>query len=189
MEKHSEDRLEPEVELGDEPEQPTSSLKQPGFTQCSFLKKWGVVPIFFIGLVILALGLWVFLPAGIFSIKKLEESPEFKALKEEVQKLRSETSPLKNEIQSLQAEQKAIQEQVAALKDKTTVLAKKIESQGEKKASSKAVLYKIKKGDTVASIANKFQVRPEDIRRWNHLSSKSFPKPGKTITVYPHSDS
>jgi LysM repeat protein len=186
MDMHREDRLEPEVEVGHEPEQFSSSSRQPGVSQQSFLKKWGLIPTFLVGLVILALGLWMFLPPGMFSNKKQEESPEFKALKEEAKKLRSETSLLKNDIQSLQAEQKAFQEQLAAFKDKITVLAKKSESQDEKKASPRAIVYKIKKGDTLGSIAKKFQVRPEDIRRWNGLSSKSIPKPGKITTVYPH---
>ncbi|MBA4392198.1 MAG: hypothetical protein C0407_01465 [Desulfobacca sp.] len=189
MEKQREDRLEPEVEVEHEPEQFSFSSRQPVATRRSSLKNWGLVPIFLVGLVILGLGLWMFLPPGSFSIKKQEESAEFKALKEEVQKLRSETSPLKSEIESLKAEQKAFQEQLGALKDKITILVKKTESQGEKKASLKAVGYTIKKGDTISSIANKFQVLPEDIRRWNRLPSKNIPKPGKTITIYPHTDS
>jgi LysM repeat protein len=189
MEKYSEDRIEPEVEVGQDSEQFPSASSHLGATRRSSQVKWGLVPIVLIGLMILALGLWMFLPPGIFSAKKQEESPEFKALKEEVLRLRSETSPLKNAIQSLQAEQKALQEQITTLKDQLTILTKKIESQGDKKASPKATFYKIQKGDTLISIAKKFQVRPEEIRRWNHLPSKALPKPGQTITVYPHIDS
>ncbi len=189
MEKNREDRIEPEVEVGHEPEQISSSSRHPGVRRPSSMKKLGLVPVFLIGLVILALGLWMFLPPGILSNNKPEESPEVKALKEEVQRLRSEISPLKNDLQALQAEQKALQERLAALKDDLTGLAKKTETQGDKKASPKAIVYKIQKGDTFSSIAKKFQVRPEDIRRWNRLPSKRIPKPGKTITVYPQTDS
>lgn len=189
MEKHNEDRLEPEVEVEHESEYLSGPSSQMGATRHSPQKKWGVVPIGLVGLVILALGLWIFLPPGFFSDKKQEESLEFITLKDEVLKLRSEISPLKNAIQSLQAEQKGLQEQLTGLKDKLTVLEKKTETQGGRKASPKATLYKIQKGDTVGSIAKKFQVRPEDIRRWNHLPSKGLPKPGKTITIYPHTDS
>ncbi|MFH0786372.1 MAG: LysM peptidoglycan-binding domain-containing protein [Pseudomonadota bacterium] len=189
MEKHREDRIEPEVEVGHEPEQLSSSSRHPGGARRSSMKKWGLAPVFLIGLVILALGLWIFLPPGILSVKEPEESPEVKALKEEVQKLRSEISPLKNDLQALQSEQKALQERLAALKDDLTGLAKKTETQGEKKASPKAIVYKIQKGDTLRSIARKFKVRPEDIRHWNRLPSKRIPKPGKTITVYPQTDS
>lgn len=189
MEKHHEDRIEPEVEVGHEPEQLSSSSRHPGVTRPTSLKKLGLVPIILVGLVILALGLWIFLPPGILSNKQQEGSTEVKALKEEVQKLRSEISPLKNDLQALQTEQKALQERLAALKDDLTGLAKKTEAQGDKKASPKAIVYKIQKGDTLRSIAKKFKVRPEDIRHWNRLPSKRIPSPGKTITVYPQPDS
>jgi LysM repeat protein len=177
------------VEVVHDPEQLSSSYRQFETTQRSSGKIWGIVTLSIAGLCIIALGLWIFLPLGIFTLPKPEESPEFKALKEEVQKLRSEISPLKNELQTLRSEQKASQEQLVALNEKITALTKKAESKGEPKTPKKAIVYKIKQGDTLNSIAKKYQVHPEDIRRWNQLSAKTLPPPGKTITIYSPNDS
>ncbi len=186
-----EERKEPKVEVAHEPDECSSSSGYQGRTHPASSKKWLFIPIILVGLVVLALGLWMVLPPGFIPTQKQSESPEFKALKEEVQKLKGESSPLKNEIQSLQEGQKglegqvkALQEQATAIKEQLTVLAKKPETHGVKKAAPKATTYKIKKGDTFNSIAQKFHVQPDDIRHWNRLSSKNKPQPGQTITIY-----
>ncbi len=184
MEKYQEDRLEPEVGVIHEPEDYPSSPGYPKITRPPSKKKGVLVSIILVGVAFLAMGLWMILPAKFIPFQKQSESPEFKALKEEVQKLRAEADPLKKEIQSLQEGQKTLQEQVTALKDQLTVLAKKTEGLGEKKAAPRAILYKTQKGDTLNSIANKFHVRPEEIRRWNRLPSKGKPQPGQNITIY-----
>lgn len=189
MEKHGEDRLEPEVEVIHEPEPHSSSGRSFEATRPSLIKKWGIPTIVLAGLAIAGIGLWMFFPPGIFSPKKPEDSPEFKALTEAVQKLNSETTPLKNEIQTLRTEQKAIQEQLTALSEKLSVLTKKTENRTDNKKSKKSIIHKIKKGDTISSIAQKYQVQPEDIRRWNHLPPKTNPKPGRKITIFFPSES
>lgn len=42
--------------------------------------------------------------------------------------------------------------------------------------------YKVRKGDTLITVADRFGVSVEDLRRWNHLSSNAV-KPGRTLTV------
>ena len=49
--------------------------------------------------------------------------------------------------------------------------------------SKKPVSYKVRKGDTVASIADDFGVPPEKIRRWNHLSGNVV-KQGRLLRIY-----
>lgn len=49
--------------------------------------------------------------------------------------------------------------------------------------SSRVVRYKVRKGDTIASIADDFGVRPEQVRKWNHLSSNSV-RPGRLLRVH-----
>lgn len=184
MENHHEDRLEPEVEVIHEPEAYSSSSGYRGITRPPSSKKWILIPIILIGIVFLAMGLWMVLPTEFSLFKGSAESPEFKTLQAEVQKLRTESDLLKKEIQSLQEAQKALQEQVTALKDQLTVLAKKTETMGEKKPVPRAILYKSQKGDTLNSIAKKFHVHPEEIRRWNRLPLKSQPQPGQKLTIY-----
>jgi LysM repeat protein len=193
MEPHEEDRKEPEVEVNQESDEYSSpsGFKKP---KRSFaFKKWLLVPIFILGATLLAFGLWMISQSGVFSGKKQPEIPELNALRTEIQKLKDEIAPLKNEFQFLKEEQKAIQEwtkalqgQVTALKDqqKLTILAKKKDSQGDKKPRPKVIVYKIQKGDTLASIAKKFRVVQDDLRNWNRLPSKGNLKPGQTITIY-----
>jgi|WetSurMetagenome_2_1015567.scaffolds.fasta_scaffold397713_2 LysM repeat protein len=193
MEPPIEDRMEPEVEIGHEPDEygSSSGFQRPRPPKPSFLKKLGIGLIVLAVLALLVLGTWVALPPGMFSNKPPGESPEYRAMKAELVKLRGETDLLKKEIQSLQEGQKTAQDQLGSLREQLKVLKenqaqleKKAESPAVKKKESPAVTYKVKKGDTLKSIARKFQVQPEDIRRWNHLSGKSQPKVGEKITIY-----
>ena len=184
MENHHEERLEPEVEVIHEPEAYSTSSGYQKITRPPSSKKWVLIPSILIGIVFLATGLWIVLPSEFSPFKGPAESPEFNALKAEVQKQKAEADPLKKEIQSLQEAQKGLQEQVTALKGQLTVLAKKTEATAEKKSAPKAILYKSQKGDTLNSIAKKFHVHPEEIRRWNRFALKSQPKPGQKLTIY-----
>jgi membrane-bound lytic murein transglycosylase D len=49
--------------------------------------------------------------------------------------------------------------------------------------SKHATGYKVRKGDTIASIANDFSVPPEKIRRWNHLTGNTV-RPGRVLHIY-----
>jgi membrane-bound lytic murein transglycosylase D len=42
--------------------------------------------------------------------------------------------------------------------------------------------YTIKRGDTLVTVADRFNVSPEDLRRWNNLSSSAV-RPGRTLAV------
>jgi len=52
-------------------------------------------------------------------------------------------------------------------------------------AQSSAVRYTMRRGDTIASVANEFEVTIAQIRRWNQLSSKSKLRPGRVLVIYP----
>ena len=191
MEKHGEDRKEPKVEIGNEPEERSFSSAYQGATRPSSIKRWILVPILLLGIVGLAFGLWMILPSGGYLSKKQPESPELITLKAEVLRLKGESDLFKKEIQSLkeelkifQEQAKSFQEQIKALNGQLISLSKKKEPQEDKKPAPKAVVYKIKKGETLASIAKKFRVRPDDLRRWNRLPSKGKLKPGQIITIY-----
>jgi LysM repeat protein len=191
MEPHHEDRREPEVEIDSEPSEYSPPLGYQRPSPQSSSKKWVLGIVLLIVLVLLSISLWMVLPSGIFLINKQTETPEQKALKAEVQKLRSEADPLKNEVQSLRDGQKAIQDQLKDLlgqlkniKDQQTLLEKKTEASNGKKPAEKPIVYKVKKGDSLRSVAQKFQVRTEDIRRWNRISGKGLPAPGQKITIH-----
>jgi len=49
-------------------------------------------------------------------------------------------------------------------------------------AASHAQHYKLRQGDTLITVADRFGVSVEDLRRWNHLSSNSV-KTGRTLLV------
>jgi LysM repeat protein len=191
MEQNREDRKEPEVEVNQEPEEYSSPTEFKKPKRSSTLNKWVLVPISLVGILVLAFGLWMILQSGLFSSKKQTEIPELKALRTEVQNLKGEIASLKNEVQFLKEEDKALQEwtkvlqgQVTTFKGQLAVLARKRDSQGDKKPKPKVIVYKMQKGDTLASIAKKFGVGQDDLKNWNHLPSKGKLKPGQTITVY-----
>ena len=48
----------------------------------------------------------------------------------------------------------------------------------------KLVRYRVRRGDTLASIAGQFDVAPADLRRWNALKTASVLR-GRTLKVYP----
>lgn len=72
-----------------------------------------------------------------------------------------------------------------------TVLAAKPEHERSAKAEkgskhlkvAKSTRYVIRKGDTLAGIARKFNVAVNDIQRWNNLSARRL-TPGTTVTMY-----
>jgi membrane-bound lytic murein transglycosylase D len=47
--------------------------------------------------------------------------------------------------------------------------------------------YKIRKGDTILSVADRLNVSPENLRKWNHVKGNAL-KAGRTLTVYRGTD-
>ena len=204
VESHHEPRIEPEVEIRHEPEEmvsPSVSISQahseiqPPFPpQPASFKKWAM------GLVIAGvigigfLGSWMAgFPKSFFN-KPDTVSPEQQALKGEVEKLRVDIDLLKKDLQSIKDGQKRADEQVGKLQEEVKtakeheVLSAKKSETPAKKPAHQAVVYKVKKGDTLKSIARKFKVKPEDIQRWNHLPAKAQPKPDQKLTIYSSSE-
>jgi membrane-bound lytic murein transglycosylase D len=50
--------------------------------------------------------------------------------------------------------------------------------------SRKLLRYRVRKGDTVASIADDFGVSPEKLRRWNHIQGNVL-RPGRILIIRP----
>ena len=50
--------------------------------------------------------------------------------------------------------------------------------------SKHATHYKIRKGDTVASVADDFEVPVDKLRKWNHLRGSGELTPGRTLVIY-----
>ncbi|UUM29953.1 lytic transglycosylase [Vibrio japonicus] len=48
----------------------------------------------------------------------------------------------------------------------------------------RTVFYKVRSGDTISGIANKFKVKSQDIVKWNGLSKATFIKPGQQLKLY-----
>jgi membrane-bound lytic murein transglycosylase D len=49
--------------------------------------------------------------------------------------------------------------------------------------SKSSVRYRVRKGDSLAKIAQRFNVRVADLKRWNSFSSK-YLQPGQKIKLY-----
>jgi LysM repeat protein len=115
------------------------------------------------------------------------EAAQFQALEGKVQKLEQDWTQFRKELEALREEQRGLSEQVKAQKNQWAAVLAKAEKPPEKKEAPKAIAYKVKKGDTLQAVAKRFQVRPEDIRKWNRLGPKGDLSPGKTVTLYPPS--
>jgi len=50
--------------------------------------------------------------------------------------------------------------------------------------AGRLVRYRVRRGDTLASVAGQFNVTPSDLRQWNSLHSNGLPR-GMTLKVYP----
>ena len=47
------------------------------------------------------------------------------------------------------------------------------------------ISYRVRKGDSLARISNKFSVKIGDLKRWNNsLKNKKYLQPGDRLTVY-----
>lgn len=51
-------------------------------------------------------------------------------------------------------------------------------------ANYREVTYKVKSGDNLGKIADKFNIRLKDLRSWNNLKYTSLIKPGRKLTIF-----
>ncbi|MGL4794722.1 MAG: LysM peptidoglycan-binding domain-containing protein, partial [Aeromonas jandaei] len=52
------------------------------------------------------------------------------------------------------------------------------------KQSGKSMVYQVRRGDSISSIAARFQVAINDVMRWNQLDKGDYLKPGQEITLF-----
>ena len=51
-------------------------------------------------------------------------------------------------------------------------------------AVMRAITYKVRNGDSLARIAQKFKVSVNDIAKWNQLNTKKYLQPGQALKLY-----
>lgn len=52
------------------------------------------------------------------------------------------------------------------------------------KSGSKTMTYKVRAGDSLASIAQRFSVKVADIVKWNNIKANKYLQPGQELTLY-----
>lgn len=52
------------------------------------------------------------------------------------------------------------------------------------KKNSRLIRYNVKKGDTIWKISKRYEVKEEDVKKWNQLNSASSIHPGDRLTIY-----
>lgn len=67
---------------------------------------------------------------------------------------------------------------------KTAAKSGKLHIAKTKNNDGKRTMYTVRRGDTLHSIANQFNVAINDIQRWNNLAQKHALRPGQKVTVY-----
>lgn len=55
---------------------------------------------------------------------------------------------------------------------------------GSEGAIMRTVHYKVRSGDTLSGIANRFKVKSSDIVKWNNLTKQKYIKPGQSLKLY-----
>lgn len=46
------------------------------------------------------------------------------------------------------------------------------------------MVYQVRRGDSISSIAARFQVAINDVMRWNQLDKGDYLKPGQELTLF-----
>jgi len=171
------------------------------------ITRWVLGPILVAALAALGYAFWLIWGMSPLPSAKPSVPSEIVALRGEVQKFNTELGSLTKELGDLKAEQKTTAQKLAGLQGQLANLSKKMESAAtkkiaappakkiesapvkkiekaqEKKPVRKTFVYKIRPGDTLPSLAKKFGVDPEDIRRWNNLSPKAGLEVGHLLTI------
>jgi len=60
----------------------------------------------------------------------------------------------------------------------------KVSNSQASNAIMRAITYKVRNGDSLARIAQKFKVKVVDIAKWNQLDLKKYIKPGQSLRLY-----
>jgi LysM repeat protein len=177
------ERAEPKIEVfPEEPPGGTGAVNSAGDRP---RKGWRWAAGLGIFLALLLTAIWAAWQQGAAVKGKAADATQFQNLQGQVQRLEQEWNRFGKEMDALRGEQKVLSDQIRVLKDHLAAIQAKTEKPPEKKETPRAISYKVKKGDTLQSIARRFQVRPEDIRKWNRLGSRGEVTPGKTVTLYP----
>ena len=199
-----EDRVEPRVEVDSDleefEEQRGSDWAVRPVPEKKPITRWVLGPILVAALAALGYAFWLIWGMKPLPSAKPPVPPEIVALRGEVQKLNTELGGLIKDLGDLKAEQKTTAEKLVGLQGQLanwskkmeaaqarkieSAPAKKVENAQEKKPVRKTFVYKIRPGDTLPSLAKKFGVDPEDIRRWNNLSPKAGLEVGHLLTIY-----
>ena len=199
-----EDRVEPRVEVDpdlkefEEQRGPDWAVRP--VPERKPITRWVLGPILVAALAALGYAFWLIWGMKPLPSAKPSAPPEMVALRGEVQKLNTDLGGLIKDLSDLKAEQKTPAEKLAGLQGQLanwskkmesaqarkieSAPAKKTENAQEKKPVRKTFVYKIRPGDTLPSLAKRFGVDPEDIRRWNNLSPKAGLEVGHLLTIY-----
>lgn len=54
----------------------------------------------------------------------------------------------------------------------------------QKKTATNSMTYKVRPGDSLASIAQRFKVKVADIVKWNNIKTNKYLQPGQELTLY-----
>lgn len=61
---------------------------------------------------------------------------------------------------------------------------KNAQAQGASSAVTRKVAYQVRKGDSLARIASKFNLKVDDILQWNKVNPKKYLQPGEQLTLF-----
>lgn len=87
-----------------------------------------------------------------------------------------------NQVQ-LESRLKSLETLSQDLLAKVGKMEKRLTVESKPSPSKEKIQYKVKKGETLQSIAKKFKVSPDDLTRWNKLDKNRPIRPGDTLAI------
>lgn len=180
--------------LPESDDRPSLQSKEPFSFSQRF--KLSTLEMLFAGLIFLGLfylGYFVLFQESSGSFSKIEKkvkTMEASSL-EQTEKVDKTLNTVRGSLTQLESRLKALEIRQKQLETVNQGLVAKIakperRSGPEKSTSGKEkIQYKVRKGETVFSIAKKFRVFTDDLRRWNHLEKNKGIRPGDILIIYP----
>jgi LysM repeat protein len=152
--------------------------------------KLSTLEILFGSLILLGLlyiGYFIFFQEGTGTSLKLEKKIKTMeaGMLEQAEKIGKDVKAVQNNQIQMETRLKALENTNRDLLAKIGRMEKRPVEEKKPSPVKEKIQYKVKKGETLRTIAKKFKVSPEDLARWNKLDKNKPVRIGETLVIQP----
>jgi LysM repeat protein len=152
--------------------------------------KLSTLEILFGSLILLGLlyiGYFIFFQEGTGTNSKLEKKIKTMeaGMLEQSEKIGKDVKAVQNNQVQMESRLKALENANRDLLAKIGRVEKRPPEERKAPPVKEKIQYKVKKGETLRTIAKKFKVTPEDLARWNKLDKTKPVRVGETLVIIP----